>query len=368
MNASTQLPVTGAGTAGPEAVAPVRAEPTAPAGPDTAVPAGTDATAAGRGARAADRAAQPLRADCIADSAGGLTFDITAPQGTRPVWSAALVLSPRDGGADEELRLPLGPNGSGCLRAVLPSTVALPEGRWNTYADLGDGRGPQRLLPGDTDLGPLVGRRPLAGIGRLGVRIPYATRSGSLALRSWLRGQHAEAGDVLVDAGGVTVAGRLYGAALGPGARAEATVHRGGPETAGTASRITVPLTGVGPDFAFTLPSARLAERWQGGSERWDLWLRVAEEAEPVRIARLLDDVPEKAETVSHPVLSAGCPSGRLRIGPSYTRDNDLTVRVTGDGPDGMTGTGGPDATHGPDTTYGPDGMNGTDGTDPAGS
>lgn len=344
MNASTQLPVTGAGTAGPEAVAPVGAEPTAPTGPD--------ATAAGRGARTADGAAQPLRADCIADSAGGLTFDITTPQGTRPVWSAALVLSPRDGGADEELRLPLGPNGSGCLRAVLPSTVALPEGRWNTYADLGDGRGPQRLLPGVTDLSPLVDRRPLAGIGRLGVRIPYTTRSGSLALRSWLRGPHAEAGDVLVDADGVTVAGRLYGAALGPGARAEATTRPGAPETADPASRVTVPLTGDGPGFVFTLPHAQLADRWQGGSERWDLWLRVTEEAEPVRIARLLDDVPEKAETVSHPALSVGCPSGRLRIGPSYTRDNDLTVRVTGDGTDATDasdGAGGTGATDGPD-------------------
>ncbi|MEV5596887.1 hypothetical protein [Streptomyces sp. NPDC052496] len=329
MNASTQLPVTGAGTAGPETVAPVRAEATA------TDPADTDATAAGRGARPANGSAQPLRADCIADSAGGLTFDITAPQGTRPVWSAALVLGPRDGGADEELRLPLGPNGSGRLRAVLPSTVALPEGRWNAYADLGDGRGPQRLLPGVTDLRSLVDRRPLAGIGRLGVRIPYTTRSGALALRSWLRGPHAEAGDVHVDAGGVTVAGRLYGAALGPGARAEATTRHGAADADGPVSRITVPLTGEGPDFAFTLPFGRLAERWAGGSESWDLWLRTAEEAEPVRIARLLDDVPEKGEAVSHPALSVGCPSGRLSIGPCYTRDNDLTVRVTGAGADG---------------------------------
>ncbi|OKH98627.1 hypothetical protein A6A06_30615 [Streptomyces sp. CB02923] len=268
----------------------------------------------------------------MADSAGGLTFDITAPQGTRPVWSAALVLSPRDGGAEEELRLPLGPNGSGRLRAVLPSTVALPEGRWNVYADLGDGREPQRLLPGVNDLRSLVDRRPLAGIGRLGVRIPYTTRSGSLALRSWLRGPHAEAGDVCVDAGGVTVAGRLYGAALGPGARAEATPRRGTAEAAGAAPVITVPLTGDGPEFAFTLPYTQLAECWHGGSERWDLWLRVAGEAEPVRIARLLDDVPEKKEVIIYPALPVGGPSGQLSIGPSYTRDNDLTVRVTGDG------------------------------------
>ncbi|MFD7664647.1 hypothetical protein [Streptomyces sp. NPDC059788] len=333
MNASTQLPVTGVGTAGPEAVAPVR--------PEAAIAdrAGTDTTAAGHGARPADGSAQPLRADCIADSAGGLTFDITAPQGTRPVWSAALVLSPRDGAA-EELRLPLGPNGSGRLRAVLPSTVALPEGRWNAYADLGDGREPQRLLPGVTDLRPLVDRRPLAGIGRLGVRIPYTTRSGSLALRSWLRGPHAEAGDVLVDAHGMTVTGRLYGAALGPGARAEATPRRGTPEAPGPDPVITVPLTGDGSGFAFTLPYAWLAERRRGGSECWDLWLRVTEEAEPVRIARLLDDVPEKGEVIVHPALPVDGPAGQLRIGPYYTLDNDLTVRVTDEGPDGADTAG----------------------------
>ncbi|CAM5623155.1 MULTISPECIES: hypothetical protein [Streptomyces] len=324
MNASTQLPATGAGPAGTEAVAPVLTGAPAP-------------SAAEHGAGDAAPAAQPLRADCIADSAGGLTFDITAPQGTRPVWSAALVLRPRgdgDSAAHEELRLPLGPNGSGRLRAVLPSTVALPEGRWNVYADLGDGRDPQRLLPGDNDLRPLVDRRPLAGIGRLGVRIPYTTRSGSLALRSWLRGPHAEAADIVVDAGGTTVTGRLYGAVLGPGARAEARLRGGAAEADEVAPVVTVPLTGDGCEFTFTLPYVPLAERWEGGDARWDLWLRAAEGAEPVRIGRLLDDVPEKKAVFVHPALPVGCSAGQLRIGPYYTLDNDLTIRVTDDGPD----------------------------------
>ncbi|WP_030590894.1 hypothetical protein [Streptomyces rimosus] len=335
MNASTQLPATGAGPAGTEAVAPVMTETPA------AGPAAPGTPAAEHGAGDAAPAAQPLRADCIADSAGGLTFDITAPQGTRPVWSAALVLRPRgDGAAHEELRLPLGPNGSGRLRAVLPSTVALPEGRWNVYADLGDGRDPQRLLPGDNDLRSLVDRRPLAGIGRLGVRIPYTTRSGSLALRSWLRGPHAEAADIVVDAGGTTVTGRLYGAVLGPGACAEARLRGGATEADETAPVVTVPLTCDGCEFTFTLPYVPLAERWEGGDARWDLWLRAAEGAEPVRIARLLDDVPEKKAVFVHPALPVGCPAGQPRIGPYYTLDNDLTIRVTDDGPDGRDRTG----------------------------
>ncbi|MYU56578.1 hypothetical protein GTY53_32570 [Streptomyces sp. SID7805] len=276
-----------------------------------------------------------LRADCIADSAGGLTFDLTAPQDADTTWSAALVLRLRgDEGAADEVRLPLGPNGSGRLRAVLPSTVALAEGRWHAYADLGDGREPRRLLPGVNDLRPLVGRRPLAGIGRLGVRIPYATRFGNLALRSWLRGPHAEAGDILVAPEGLTVSGRLYGAAPAAGARAEARARRtpaadGAPGGAGPAT-VTVPLTVEGRDFTFTLPYEELAARWAGGDEPWDLWLRPAEGARPVRIARLLDDLPDKKRAVSYPALPVPAAAGEFTVGPYYTYDNDLAIRVAG--------------------------------------
>lgn len=306
MNASTQSPVTGPGAA-------ERPRRTAAAGGGAPVPV-------------------DLKADCIADSAGGLTFDLNVPQGTGTTWSAALVLRLRAGaddtgaaeGTDDEVRLPLGPNGPGRLRAVLPSTVALAEGRWHAFADLGDGVDPRRLLPGVNDLRSLVDRRPLAGIGRLGVRIPYATKLGNLALRSWLRGPHAEAGDILVAPEGLTVTGRLYGASPTAGAHAEARARRAGLDP------VAVPLTVDGPDFRFTLPFEELAARWRHGSEPWDLWLCPAAEVPPVRIARLLDDVPEKKQVFSYPALSVPAEDRELRIGPYYTLDNDLAVRVSG--------------------------------------
>ncbi|GAU66314.1 hypothetical protein SSP35_02_06870 [Streptomyces sp. NBRC 110611] len=275
-----------------------------------------------------------LRADCIADSAGGLTFDLTVPQDAAGVWSAALVLRrPGGDGADDEVRLPLGPNGAGRLRAVLPSTVALAEGRWNAYADLGDGREPRPLQLGTNDLSSLVDRRPLAGIGRLGVRIPYATTFGSLALRSWLRGPHAEAGDIHLAPDGMTVSGRLYGAVPAAGARAEARARRtaGAPDAA--PATVTAPLAVDGADFTFTLSYEELAGHWETGGRRWDLWLRPAEGAHPVRLARLLDDVADKKQAVSYPALPVRAAAGPLRIGPYYTLDNDLAIRVTG--PDG---------------------------------
>ncbi|MFC6065893.1 hypothetical protein [Streptomyces ochraceiscleroticus] len=282
--------------------------------------------ATGAGTRQPARTA--LHADCIADSAGGLTFDIAVPdpagEETGTVWSAALVLRLRGGEAPaDEIRLPLGPNGAGRLRAVLPSTVALPEGRWNVYADLGNAGDPQRLLPGVNDLRSLVDRRPLAAIGRLGVRIPYATKYGNLALRSWLRGPHAESGEITVAPDGITVQGRLYGAALEPGAAAEARARQDG-------HTVTIPLHGDGPDFAFVLPHGPLAEQWRAGTERWDLWVRTGEVAEPVRISRILDDVPDKKQIFTYPAMPIAAPGAQVRVGPYFTVDNDLSVKVVG--------------------------------------
>ncbi|AJT68027.3 hypothetical protein [Streptomyces chattanoogensis] len=325
MTASTQLPATPPATP---------AESTTPTTPTTkehpAIDQEPQAPAAGP-----DPARRPdpveLRADCIADSAGGLTFDLSAPEDTPASWNAALVLRLRGGdGADDEIRLPLGPNGSGRLRAVLPSTVALAEGRWNAYADLGDGRNPQRLRPGVNDLRSLVDRRPLAGIGRLGVRIPYATKFGNLALRSWLRGPHAEAGDIVVTPDGMTVSGRLYGASPAAGAEAEARARRKPPSTDAGRDCVTVPLTVEGQHFRFTLPYEELAGSWRRGSEPWDLWLRPAADARPVRIARLLDDVADKKQVFSYPALPVRAAAAQVRVGPYYTLDNDLAIRVAG--------------------------------------
>ncbi|WP_369168266.1 hypothetical protein AB5J49_10390 [Streptomyces sp. R28] len=108
--------------------------------------------------------AAPLRADCIADSAGGLTFDVSAA-GAHEV--AHLVLRHREG--PEEVSLPLTPAARGRLRAALPSSVALPEGHWDAYARVTDEE-PDRLAPGDMDVHPLADR------------VPYETRNGKLSV------------------------------------------------------------------------------------------------------------------------------------------------------------------------------------------
>lgn len=264
-------------------------------------------------------------ADCIADSAGGLTFDLDAPgRAADAHWSAALVLRPRGGEEDEEVRLPLTPNGTGRLRAVLPSTVALPEGRWDVHLACGE-ETPRRLLPGLADLRSLIDRRPGTGTSPLAVRIPYATKHGNLSLRSWQRAPHAEAGDVLVDPEGITVRGTLY-RVEDPGAWLAGAVVEARCRRAGTA--VTVPLTAAeGQDFAFALPFAGLCEEWRGGPQVWDLWLR-GPEGTPVRLARILDDVADKKHVFVYPARDVTSPHAPAQAGPYYTADNDLSVRV----------------------------------------
>ncbi|MFE9024507.1 hypothetical protein ACFYNL_38990 [Streptomyces sp. NPDC007808] len=108
--------------------------------------------------------AAPLHADCIADSAGGLTFDVTATGATD---EARLVLRHREG--PEEVTLPLAPATTGRLRAALPSSVALPEGHWDAYASVGDEH-TDRLVPGAIDVHPSASR------------VPYETRQGNLSV------------------------------------------------------------------------------------------------------------------------------------------------------------------------------------------
>ncbi|MFE5138714.1 hypothetical protein ACFRDV_13740 [Streptomyces fagopyri] len=266
----------------------------------------------------------PPCADCIADSAGGLTFDVTD---TGEPGAALLVLRRR--GGHEEVRLPLTPAGDGRLRAALPSSVPLPEGRWDAFAQVAGGA-PHRLAPGVNDLRSLVARVPSGALGRVAVRIPYASgfpappgperpspRHGRLTVRSWLRAPHAEAVELTRGERGLGVRGRVYGVALAPDAYAE-VCHR---DATGTLVRAEVAVERT--EFLFTVAYDAL----RPGD--WDLWLRPTGEGGPrVRVARLLDDIADKKTVLLHPRTVVRTSHGPLMAGPYYTWDNDLSVTV----------------------------------------
>ncbi|MFD8215377.1 hypothetical protein ACFV2U_16970 [Streptomyces sp. NPDC059697] len=262
--------------------------------------------------RADPGTAVPPCVDCIADSAGGLTFDVAE---TGEPGAALLVLRRREG--HEEVSLPLTPAGDGRLRAALPSGVALPEGRWDAYAQVAGGE-PRRLAPGANDLRSLVARVPSGSLGHVAVRIPYATRHGNLSVRSWLRAPHAEAVELYRGERGLGVRGRVYGIPLAPDAHAE-VCHR---DAAGPLIRAEVAVEQA--EFGFTVAYGALRPGV------WDLWLRPAGEGGPrVRIARLLDDIADKRPFLIHPRVPVKTLYGPVEAGPYYTRDNDLSVTVT---------------------------------------
>ncbi|MET8458051.1 hypothetical protein [Streptomyces parvulus] len=257
--------------------------------------------------------AAPLRADCVGDSAGGLTFDVAA-RGT--TGAPLLILRRRDTDGDETVGLPLAPAAEGVLRAALPSSVALPEGRWDAYAALSDGE-PRRLVPGVTDLRSLAARVPGGLLGHVAVRIPYATRQGNLTVRSWLRAPHAETAELEPVPGGLTVRGRIYGTQPTPDAHAEL---RAGADQ-GRVRRLD--LVTERADFAFTVPYDGLAPG------DWSLWLRPAGASGPVvRLARLLDDVADKRPVLTWPRARVVTADGPVEAGPYYTGDNDLSLAV----------------------------------------
>ncbi|GAA3366774.1 hypothetical protein GCM10017744_075350 [Streptomyces antimycoticus] len=276
--------------------------------------------------------AASVRADCVADSAGGLTFHIAGGARSGPGghddWSGALVLV-RRGAADTldgEVRLPLGPTADGRLQAALPSNVALPEGRWDVHVAYRDTE-PQRLAPGLNDLRSLVDRRPGPSTSPLSVRIPYATKHGNLSLRSWRRAPHAEAGEIRLEDDAMAVRGRLYRVAYPSEWLAEAVVEARCRR--GAAPVWTAPLVVDGPDFSFTLSYPELARSWDGGAHVWDLWLRPADETmAPARLARILDDVADKKEIFTYPPRTVTGRHGEAQAQPYYTRDNDLAVRI----------------------------------------
>ncbi|MEV0254846.1 hypothetical protein AB0H82_11365 [Streptomyces sp. NPDC050732] len=266
-------------------------------------------------------AAGAPRADCIADSAGGLTFDVTDPGEPGTADAAHLLLRRRDAESAEDcVRLPLSPSADGRLRAALPSSVELAEGRWNAYAQVAGGE-PRRLMPGVNDLRSLVDRAPSGSRGHVAVRIPYATKQGNLSVRSWLRAPHAETGEIDITGTAMTVHGRVYGTGLTDTAYVEA-VRRAEPDVVHRAE-----VTADGPEFTFTLPYGPLAEH---GAGPWDLWLLPAGGSGPrVRLARILDDVPDKKTIFTYPVVPCATERhGTLETGPYYTLDNDLSVRV----------------------------------------
>lgn len=178
----------------------------------------------------------------------------------------------------------------------------------------------------------------------LGVRVPYTTKHGNLTVRAWLRRPHAEAGALHFGGSAMVLQGRLYGARLSATACLEAR-PRG---SAASPVRVPVRLDSeegssleTAPEygaegrhpvrgFAAELPLSSLLP----GRRVWDLWLRPSADEEPVRLARILDDVLDKKRVFSYPAQRVESSEGAVHSArPYYTINNNLSVQVSYEDP-----------------------------------
>ncbi|MEV3991201.1 glycosyltransferase family 4 protein [Streptomyces sp. NPDC049837] len=263
-------------------------------------------------------------ADCVAADDGTLTVTLLTPR-----KGARLVV--------EDHGFPFDGHGT----ATVPAGTPFAEGVHPVHVE----------LPGDGGRVPLAtraidqrGAMRAAGRQRAGepVRqlVPY-TRSGALHLRSWVRPVHAEVGDVRIEDGTVTLSARLYGAARAGGEPVLLLRRRGKAPL-----ELAFPGSRHGNDgFRFTFSCTAPAARQQDPHDVWDLWLRPAPEAQPVRLARILDDVVEKGSLFPYPPVElckkqplglaravvrqlAGKPRERVVIKVFYSAANELVLNV----------------------------------------
>ncbi|GGZ27407.1 glycosyl transferase family 1 [Streptomyces inusitatus] len=293
------------------------------------------------GGTAPDAVFEPV-ADCVAEDDGSLTVTLVTPPDavlTHPGLRLVCVRTGGSGAADERI-YPFRPDGT----ATVPAGDEFAEGQWLCTADRPGGGRRTVLLSRSVDQ-----RGSLLAPGRLvpgsGVRHRVPHRRGprhQLALRSWVRPVHAEAGDISRSGTRLTLRGRLLGPAL-PAGRPELVLRRrGGPE-----EEIVLPADREGPHgFLAVIDGETPAARQLTPNDVWEVWLRPAPGREPVRVARLLDDVVDKSGVFVYPdalthkrrplllprrVLRRlfGRPQRLVKVSLGYEGDNGLVLRLT---------------------------------------
>ncbi|MCX4509104.1 glycosyltransferase family 4 protein [Streptomyces sp. NBC_01619] len=234
-------------------------------------------------------AAGDPRVDCVAEESGALTVTLLGEQ----TGETVLVCAHPDPAAPDRV-FPFDASG----RATVPADADLAEGIWTCHAvpQGYDGERPPLATRAVDQRGAMrAAARVRPGV-PVRALVPYV-RQGGLTLRSWVRPVHAESGDVNITARHLTISGRLLGEAQLT-ADPVLLLRRRGKDT----GALEFPGARVGADgFRCTVPLAAPAKVQASAHDVWDLWLRPAAGAEPVRIGRFLDDVVEKGTVFPYP-------------------------------------------------------------------
>ncbi|WP_320773954.1 glycosyltransferase family 4 protein [Streptomyces sp. CRN 30] len=304
---------------------------------------------------------RPLRpkGGCRVDAEGDVRVSVRASG--LPAEQCVLVLRHRHG--ETEVRVPLEAPAEGetAWTAVLArGRLQLAEGRWDLHVErrsdgvrrrlralLVEQRGLLRAAPApERSPAPAPERSPalvesaelvhpvtcvtcVSCVSCVTWWIPYRTKGGHLALRTFRRAAHGEVTALSCGDGSLAVEGVLHGA-VPPGDGATLVgVARGD----GTGDLdFEVPVTAVeGRRFRGRLTSLSGPPAGDDTEAVWDLFLRPAEGAEPIRLGRLFDDVVDRRKTTSYPAVVLAAAEGdgaTVRARFCFTVSNDLAVRV----------------------------------------
>ncbi|MFI1796735.1 glycosyltransferase family 4 protein [Streptomyces sp. NPDC020379] len=253
----------------------------------------------------------PPEARCAVEADGSLTVRLRPEQLTSA--DTHVLLRHRGSKGKESVRVPLAADGTARIERAAHT---MSEGRWDTYVERSGDKSRRRLAAALVEQKALLGL-PLAVSGAgVAAWVPYETSDGFLAVRTWLRPQHAEATEVRVGDDAVTVTVALYGTALGEGAEILARLRHGD----GAAGDVRAPLeNGSG-----SLPYAPMEKRVAEDQDLWDLWVRPRSGAALVRVGRMAGDFADRKGVDTFPAAARGA----VRLRPYFTVTNDLTVTV----------------------------------------
>ncbi|WP_216590725.1 glycosyltransferase family 4 protein [Streptomyces brasiliscabiei] len=285
----------------------------------------------------------PLRpkAGCRVDPRdGGVRISVTGPgvsdtpdaptsgPGPAPTPALTLVLRRRHADASgDEVRVPLERAAPDQAKSPWTATLnrdALPlaEGRWDLHVErAGDGVR-RRVRAGLVEQRGLLTARVPDGA-PVAWWIPYTTKDGYLALRAFRRPAHAEVTALPVGDGSIAVEGVLHGAALGADATLVGVAR--GEDMAG----LTAPVTATG-GHGFHTQLTSLPDPVGPDKVIWDLFLRPAPDADPIRLGRLFDDIVDRKDTDKYPAVTMTTPGGaspQARF--FFTVTNDLAVALS---------------------------------------
>ncbi|MFC7530580.1 glycosyltransferase family 4 protein [Actinoplanes sp. GCM10030250] len=258
---------------------------------------------------------------------------VEVPGARLPRGMTHLVCRPRRiEGVRKAVRIPLaGDHETGWSASFPFDEATFAEGRWDLFvADRREGL--YRLRAGLLDVRDLIGGRETAPFVR---NVPYKTADGFLAVATWQRDEHAEAGDVWFGEETITVQGRLVAGDF-DGTQPILTLSRRGEHP----NTFVVPGTATGNGgFSFDVPVEPFAALRVLRYEDWDASVSRGPYGPLIPIARLMDDVIERKRVYVYPSvlvddrppieLYEETPDSEVRVRPYLSTPSGLALVIT---------------------------------------